>query len=128
MGDRGQVRLVSEGRPDIYLYTHWGATELPTDVGRALRRGGSRWGDDEYLNRIIFSELIKDSVLGDTGYGIGTELHGDVWLVVEVNHTNRTVSLQTVSFVGDDYKKLEFKTQYTHSFDDFVEKFAELNL
>lgn len=128
MGDRGQVRLVSEGQPDIYLYTHWGATELPTDVGRALRRGSSRWGDDEYLNRIIFSELIQNSVLAETGYGIGTALHGDVWRVVEVNHTNQTVSLQTVVFTDDDYTESELKTEYTQSFDEFVEKFAELNL
>lgn len=89
MGDRGQVRLISSGQPDIYLYSHWGATDLPYVVGQALERGSGRWGDDEYLNRIIFSEMIKNDVLDETGFGIGTALHGDVWRVVEIDHAKR---------------------------------------
>jgi len=110
MGDRGQVRLVSEGSPDIYLYTHWGATELPEVVANALARGKGRWGDDEYLNRIIFTEMIKDDVMSETGFGIGTAEHGDVWRVVTVNHDSKTVEV----------------TQFekTWSFDDYVTAFA----
>jgi len=110
MGDRGQVRLVSEGSPDIYLYTHWGATELPEVVADALKRGKGRWGDDEYLNRIIFTEMIKDDVMSETGFGIGTAEHGDVWRVVTVNHDSKTVEV----------------TQFekTWSFDDYVTAFA----
>ena len=101
MGDRGQVRLISQGDPDIYLYTHWGATSLPGVVADALARGRDRWGDDEYLNRIIFSEMIKGEVMKNTGYGIGTALHSDTWLVVEVDHTNKTVAIKELAY--DDW-------------------------
>jgi hypothetical protein len=92
MGDRGQVRLISKGQPDIYLYTHWTAYRLAETVADALERGQSRWNDDEYLNRIIFCEMVKDEVLDETGYGIGTTLHGDTRLVVEVDHDEQTVT------------------------------------
>ena len=92
MGDRGQVELVSyEG--SVFLYTHWGAEGLPWVVAKALDRGRGRWGDDEYLNRIIFSEMIKDEVLEETGYGIGLCLHDDLWRVVRVDHTDNTVTV-----------------------------------
>jgi hypothetical protein len=61
-------------------------------VKDALERGESRWGDSEYLNRIIFSEMVKDEVMDTTGYGIGTALHGDTSRVVEVNHDEQTVT------------------------------------
>jgi len=110
MGDRGQVRLVSEGSPDIYLYTHWGATELPEVVAEALKRGKGRWSDDEYLNRIIFTEMIKDDVMSETGFGIGTAEHGDVWRVVTVYHDTKFVEITEIDKVW--------------SFDDFVTAFA----
>ena len=71
MGDRAQVKITSQDNPDLYFYTHWGAEKLPIVVANALNRGRGRWGDYEYLNRIIFSEMIQDEVLSETGYGIG---------------------------------------------------------
>jgi len=114
MGDRGQIRLVSEGSPDIYFYTHWEATELPEIVANALARGRGRWGDDEYLNRIIFSEMIKDDVMSETGFGIGTAEHGDVWRVVTVNHDAKTVEVSEIDKVW--------------SFEDYVVAFSSASV
>jgi len=102
MGDRGQVKITAQGNPDLYLYTHWGAESLPETVANALARGRGRWTDDEYLNRIIFSEMIQGDVLGETGYGIGFGEHGDVWRVVEINYDNRTVAVRELNY--DDWK------------------------
>ena len=114
MGDRGQVRLVSEGSPDIYLYTHWGASSLAEVVADAMNRGKGRWSDDEYLNRIIFSEMIKDDVMSDTGFGIGTSQHGDVWRIVTVNHETKTVEVS-------DFQK-------SWSFDSFITAFSNVTV
>jgi len=102
MGDRGQVKITAQGNPDLYLYTHWGAESLPEVVAEALARGRGRWTDDEYLNRIIFSEMIQDSVLSETGYGIGFGEHSDVWRVVEINYDDRTVAVRELNY--DDWE------------------------
>jgi len=102
MGDRGQVKITAQGNPDLYFYTHWGAESLPEVVANALARGRDRWTDDEYLNRIIFSEMIQGDVLGETGYGIGFGEHGDVWRVVEINYDNRTVAVRELNY--DDWE------------------------
>jgi hypothetical protein len=78
MGDRAQVKIIFEDGKDIYFYTHWGGSELVNDVANALVRGMDRWGDEEYLARIIFCEMVQSNVMGDTGFGIGTEEHGDL--------------------------------------------------
>lgn len=72
MGDRANVHVVEERGGDIYLYTHWGGTELPATLASALERGRGRWGDESYLTRIIFSEMVKDDLLAETGYGISS--------------------------------------------------------
>ena len=98
MGDRGQIKITAQGLPDLYLYTHWGANSLPQVVANALARGRGRLSDDEYLNRIIFSEMIQGEVLEETGYGIGFGEHGDVWRVVEINYDDRTAVVREIDY------------------------------
>jgi len=56
----------------LYLYSNWDGDELPLVVASALVRGQDRWNDPEYLARIIFCEMVKDSVLDTNGFGIST--------------------------------------------------------
>lgn len=110
MGDRGNVRFIydfprvrgNDGTPerplnlderaDIFFYTHWGGTELPITVAAALDRGRGRWGDEAYLARIIFSEMIQRDVLAETGYGIAPyrpdEEHPDVVIDAKAQTAN----------------------------------------
>lgn len=90
MGDRGQVLIVDE---KVYLYTHWEASELVETVRRALARK-QRWDDPEYLARIIFCEMVGDDVKGETGFGIGTGGHGDIWREVIVDCEKQTVTIE----------------------------------
>jgi hypothetical protein len=84
MGERNYIYLVNDG---IYLYSHWGVKdELIADVKNALRRSRDRWDDRQYLNRIIFSEMIKDDVEGTTNYGLSSDMHdGQIAVRVDVN-------------------------------------------
>jgi hypothetical protein len=113
MGDRGQVKIVAKGSPDLYLYTHWGAEFLPNLVANALDRGRSRWGDNEYLNRVIFSEMIEEDVQGLLGFGIGFSEHGDVWRVVEINYDDQTVDVRDLDYenwdINDPISSLEWE-------------------
>ena len=123
MGDRGQIHIKDSG---VWLYTHWGATELPDILRRALARK-QRWSDDEYLARIIFSEMIRDEINEETGYGIGKGQHTDVNRVLEVDCQNQQVKMiigDTDSWIerakehGFDYSAPE--TRWVGSFEDFI--------
>lgn len=72
MGNRGNISLKYKNGEKIYFYSHWGGDNesLSTIVRDALIRGKDRWGDESYLARIIFSEMIKEEVEKSTGYGI----------------------------------------------------------
>jgi hypothetical protein len=130
MGDRGQVKIISKGEPDLYFYSHWDAGSLPGIVAAALDRGRGRWGDDEYLNRIIFSEMIRDCVLEETGYGIGFSRHGDVWRVVEINYDDKTVAISEVDYDGYEVSSglLEETWKYEQEpipYGEFIAKYAK---
>lgn len=56
----------------VYLYTHWGGSELPQILASAMLRGKDRWDDESYLARIIFSEMVQGAEMETTGYGIAT--------------------------------------------------------
>lgn len=89
MGERNYIFLEND---NIYLYSHWDTEkDLIKILRNALKRGRERWNDRQYLNRIIFSEMIKDDVLSLTGYGLSSDLHdGQIVLSVDVN--NMTVN------------------------------------
>lgn len=83
MGDRGNIFLVqspldrrTESVPmvGIYVYSHWGGTYLPERLREALLFAESRWGDYQYLNRIIISQVFMDSHNSTTGAGISLNL------------------------------------------------------
>jgi len=133
MGDRGQVKIIGTDNaesPNLYFYTHWGATSLENYVSDALDRGRGRWNDKEYLNRIIFSEMIKDEVLSDIGFGIGFELHGDTWKLVVVNHLDKTVGIQQINYDNVDWENYNSEdvvwewSQEPIAYEEFVFKYS----
>jgi len=82
MGERTEIFLINDG---IYLYSHWDSLEdLRMILKSALIRGKERWTDKPYLNRIIFSEMIKKEIMELTGYGISSDSIGDSRIVVNV--------------------------------------------
>lgn len=89
MGDRGNIVIEQDTDAfphPLFMYTHWSGSDLKSILQAALIRGKSRWNDGQYLPRIIFSEMIKDSVLDETGYGLSTAVGDgdDVLLCVNI--------------------------------------------
>lgn len=109
MGDSANIAIKQHpargSSTRVYFYTHWDGFVLPLILQRALVRGKGRWNDEPYLARIIFSEMIKDSVLTDTGYGISTyRCDGDGYPVLVVDVRTQTVTLEDPDYgeqVGD---------------------------
>lgn len=91
MGDRGNILIKEEEGGKIYLYTHWDGSNLKSILKKSLKRGQPRWDDESYLTRIIFSEMIKDDILEETGYGISTWLGDGDDKVWEVNMKEKTI-------------------------------------
>jgi len=87
----------------IYLYTHWGGESLEDVLRSALIRGEGRLNDVSYLARIIFSEMIKDEILEDTGFGISPYVTDDQYPTIEVDLENQTVNeIPYKEFIGSD--------------------------
>ena len=99
MGDRGNI-IVKNGESTVYLYTHWGGSDLKKIIKAALIRGRSRWSDGSYLARILFCEMIKEDVLGETGFGISSVIgDGGTDIVVDV-YKQKVNSKTFEEFVG----------------------------
>lgn len=92
MGTRGNVKVIF-GRSKVYLYQHYDADDLPDKVQEALYRvkQSGRLSDGQYLGRMIFSEMIKDDVMGSTGYGLSSNLHDGDDRVLTVDVDNQTI-------------------------------------
>lgn len=106
MGDRGVVGIKQNIRKKddyiIYLYTHWGGSELPETLRRALAKKW-RWDDNSYLARIILCEMVKDEEDGETGYGIsGWPMFPDHTPLI-VDCETQTVSMGNRSWSFEEY-------------------------
>lgn len=96
MGDRANVKIEAsayKGGPaaPLYLYTHWGGSELPRTLQAALQRR-QRWNDDSYLARIIFCTML-DGDTGETGYGIATQMPDNDYPILSVHVPSQTVRI-----------------------------------
>lgn len=85
MGTRAQAMVKGK---EIYLYQHYDGYDLFNTVVNAVVNAvdAGRFDDDEYLTRMIFCEMVKYDVMGSTGFGIGTEIHGDIEYLVVVDN------------------------------------------
>lgn len=123
MGDRGNIFVLMPTRDNpnagVNLYTHWGGTELPESLKRALAKGW-RWNDAPYLARIIFDELTEGCHSEETGFGISADMPDNehVVLVVDCNK-------QEVRYIPNDYgggpAPLDVEPVRTVSFQEFTD-------
>jgi len=92
------------------------STRLPEILAEALSHE-ERWGDHEYLARIIFDELSACSS-EFTGCGIGTEIHGDTWRVINVDPDEQEITFES----GNGFASDRFSGE-VYTFEEFVEEF-----
>lgn len=93
MGDRANIYLVDYApRYGIYLYTHGSGYKWPERLRRALIAGKARWGDNQYLARIIVSNVFSDIHTQETGGGVSTVIGDNSYPITVVDLPSRTVS------------------------------------
>jgi hypothetical protein len=100
MSTRAQVQILSQyDDTSVFLYQHYDGDELYDTVKKSIARSRPRWNDEEYLARIIFSDMIKDSLTDLEGFGISTSKHGDIEYLIVVNTLTRDV---TKYYIADE--------------------------
>lgn len=116
MGDRANIYLV-DGDADhgIYLYTHWDGSRWPEALRKALAFGKGRWGDPQYLGRIIASQVFSDIHDQGIGGGLSTVMGDNDNPVIVVD-----LDQSTVSFAPEGGEGARGRWQHTVSFADFV--------
>lgn len=104
MGDRANVYIHEGKRPGVYLYTHWDGTELPRTMKYALQtdRAQNRLTDTAYLTRILFEELINDSLGEETGYGISADVQDGGDRIVDIDTYNCIITLKGYPYDWDN--------------------------
>lgn len=103
MGDRGNIHVKEDNNDcGIYFYSHWGGSELPLDLQRALARK-IRWDDGAYLNKIILNGITGGDISGETGIGISTSIRDNEHDIIEVNVKEKTVSFSGKKWTFNEY-------------------------
>ena len=105
MGDRVNIKIKYSEGADIYFYSHWEGYRISNIVADALDRGRDRWTSEAYLARIIFSEMIKNGVLEETGFGIAPYEIDDQNPTITVNIPEQMVSVEKTKFSFEDWIK-----------------------
>jgi len=84
MGDRANIAILQGDGSAVVLYTHSGGYQLPAMLHKAISRR-VRWGDTQYLSRIIF-DAMTDGCQGDeTGFGITTKVWDNSYPIIVVD-------------------------------------------
>ncbi len=130
----GRANVFVKGGSDIeggvYLYTHWSGHRLPTTVQNALLRK-QRWGNNTYLARIIFSEMIRKEIDEDTGFGISTHITDNEYPIIVVNCDNLTIGFAQPRYdsdpVPDEHAKWTFDEYILLSPESLTEGFESVS-
>jgi hypothetical protein len=99
MGDRGNIFVKNGDEKGVYLYSHWGGSELPIILKQALSRQ-IRWGDASYLTRIIFDEMTRDRQGEELGFGISAVLTDNEHPIVVVDTERQVAFFMEVYVLG----------------------------
>ena len=94
MGMRQNIGMKYKEGGKIYIHSYHdgnvGNSLLKQKLRTALARK-RRWNDESYLARIIVSEIIKDDINSDLGYGIMPYPLGEDFPTIEVDFEKQTV-------------------------------------
>lgn len=122
MGDRANIVIKQHDNSRVWLYTHWTGYLQPAVLAAALLRGSGRWNDSPYLARIIFCEMVKGQEMGESGFGISTQMTDNEYPILVVDPDKMTVAVESeegrnrdnaaigLSMSIGDYVKLDFES------------------
>ena len=92
MGDRANIAIEQGDGTRVWLYSHWGGTEMPETLQAALRLR-ERWDDRTYFARIVFQTMLGGNT-GTTGFGISTRLTDNEYPILVVDCDKQTITME----------------------------------
>lgn len=122
MGDRGNIAVLHDKDNQVWLYSHWGGSELFKRLQGGLAFGKGRWGDDSYLNRIIFCHAIPEGQFRDeTGYGISTRMQDNEYPILVVDLEHKSVFVIQEDELKDGQVPAGFTPKEKWGFQQFID-------
>lgn len=121
MGDRANI-YVSDSyvKGGVYLYSHWDGDGLRTILKTSLAKKW-RWDDCAYLTRIIFCEMVKSDINGETGYGISLGLCDNEYPILIVDCEKQIVGEMAEDDLPDSGKNYNHKKLTNiKTFDEYI--------
>lgn len=131
MGDRGNIAVLQEDGKQVWLYSHWGGSQLKQNIKDGLilasdkqaKYPQSRWDDEAYLTKIIFCVAIgKENFDKLTGFGISTRLADNSYPINVVDIPKQRVFTIPESKLVKFQVPLDYEPEKDSvwSFDDYI--------
>jgi hypothetical protein len=116
MGDRANIYLVdtNDAKHGIYLYTHGSGYEWPEHLRKALDFGRDRWGDEQYLARVITTSVFANIADQTSGGGVSTVIGDNSYPIIVADLVNSQVHF------AEEGKEKERQWSHGRSFAEYV--------
>lgn len=126
MGDRANVVVIQPDNTYLYMYTHWGGSEIHKTLQRGMQFASKegRLDDIQYLNRILFDSVtgLADAL---TGAGLSTELQDNEYPLLYVDPSKQTVAVEGITTLYID----QFIAQtLPKSYSDWIDQLQEVDV
>jgi hypothetical protein len=96
MGDRANVGIRGSDGNIIFLYLHWGGTDINEITAKAIAHAMARDGDESYFTRIFISRVIDTDWNKETGVGMAVNklpAGGDGYTVPIYDYETQTIGM-----------------------------------
>lgn len=143
MGDRGNIAIIQHPTSDlterevVFFYGHWAGYRLNQTVAAGLERGRDRWGDEPYLGRILFTEMIKggytdpaEALTDNLSFGISTYLTDNEYPILVIDDRQGKVFTVKEEVAGDRKRLLEYIDNPANGvpFEEFIASHGEVGV
>jgi hypothetical protein len=129
MGDRGNVAIIqNEDRTErVWIYSHWGGSELPDRVRTGLIASKPRWGDNSYATKIIIGQLVPaKNWTEETGYGISCSIGDNEHPITVVDlPSERVFLIHEPQLTKQGQVPATFEPTVEWSFEDYIVRIPE---
>ena len=125
MGDRVNLGIKTSSNDTIFLYLHYGGSDVHEVLAKAISHAMLRDNDESYFTRILVSRVIDTDWDKQTGVGLSiNELStvGDGYDVPVYDYTNKTISIHqedwetgtggVATYASEVYNRDEYLAKY----------------
>ena len=126
MGDRANLGIRGSDGNTIFLYLHWGGSEINETMAQAIAKAMVRDGDESYFTRIFVSSVIGLDWNRETGVGMLVNKlpsSGDGYDVPVYDYVSKEISIHSEKWdEAGGYIDLEPIEEYDR--DIFIAKYG----